>query len=186
MASEATGISGLAERYASALFDLAEEADRLDAVAGELRELRAMLAASADLDRLVKSPVLSRAEQEKALAALAESAGFSPLVRDFLGVVARNRRAFALPAMIGAFLAKLAARRGEVTAEVVTAQPLSEAQQARLLEGLRRSAGRRVSMEMRVDRGLIGGIVVKLGSRMVDASLKGKLERLRLAMRNAS
>jgi F-type H+-transporting ATPase subunit delta len=186
VASEATGVSGLAERYASALFQLAEEAKTLDGVASGLQEIRAMLAASADLVRLVKSPILSRAEQGKALAALAESAGLSPLIRDFLGVVAKNRRAFALPAMIDAFLAKLAARRGEVTAEVVAAQPLSEGQRARLLEELRLSAGRRVSVDIRVDRGLIGGIVVKLGSRMVDASLKGKLERLRLAMRNVS
>ncbi len=184
MASEATGVSGLAERYASALFDLAEEARALDEVAGALKELRAMLAASADLARLVRSPILSRAEQAKALAALAESAGFPSLIRDFLGVVARNRRAFALPAMIEAFLSKLAARRGEVTAEVVAAQALGEAQRERLLEELRLSAGRRVAVDIRVDRGLLGGIVVKLGSRMVDASLKGKLERLRLAMRS--
>ena len=184
MASAATGVTGLAERYASALFDLAEEAKALDEVARALQELRAMLAASADLVRLVRSPILSRTEQAKALAALAEGAGLPLLVRDFLTVVAKNRRTFALPAMIDAFLAKLAARRGEVTAEVIAAQPLGEGQRARLLDELRLAAGRRVAVGIRVDPRLLGGIVVKLGSRMVDASLKGKLERLRLAMRS--
>jgi F-type H+-transporting ATPase subunit delta len=184
VAAEATGVSALAERYASALFDLADERRALDEVAGALLELRGMLAASADLSRLVRSPILSRAEQGKALAALAERAGFSPLIRDFLAVVAKNRRAFALPAVIAAYLPKLAARRGEVTAEVVAAEALSEGQRARLLEELQLGAGRRVALDIRVDPTLIGGIVVKLGSRMVDASIKGQLERLRLAMRS--
>ena len=154
-------------------------------VAGDLAAFAAMLEESEDLVRLVKSPILSRAEEGKALAALAAKAGFCPLVRDFFGVVARNRRAFALPAMIAAYLAKLKARRGEVTAEVVAARPLSEAQRARLLEALRPSAGRRVALDVRLDPALIGGIIVKLGSRMIVASLKGKLERLRLAIRGA-
>ena len=183
MASEATGVSGVAERYAAALFDLADERRTLDEVASDLRELRAMLAASADLSRLVRSPVLTRSEQAKAIAALTERAGFSPLVRDFLAVVAKNRRLFAVPAMIASYLAKLAERRGEVTAEVTAAQPLSETQLALLSEQLRRSVGRRVSIDARVDPGLIGGIIVKVGSRMIDGSLKSKLQRLRLAMR---
>jgi F-type H+-transporting ATPase subunit delta len=183
LASEATGVSGLAERYAAALFDLADERHALDAVAGDLRELRAMLADSPDLSRLVRSPVLSREEQGKAIAALAENAGLSPLTRDFLAVVARNRRLFAAPAMIESYLAKLAERRGEVTAEVTAAQPLSEAQNAALGEQLRRAVGRRVAVDIRVDPGLLGGIVVKVGSRMIDSSLRSKLQRLRLALR---
>ena len=135
----------------------------LDAVAGDLRQLRAMLQASGDLTRLMRSPVLSRDEQGKAISALAERAGLSPLVRDFLAVVARNRRLFAVPAMIEAYLAKLAERRGEVTAEVTAAQPLSEAQLAPLSEQLRRGVGRRVSVDVRVDPGLIGGMIVKVG-----------------------
>ena len=184
MASETTGVSGLAERYAAALFDLADERRMLDEVANNLRELRAMLHASGDFLRLIRSPILSRDQQAKAIGMVAERAGLSPLVRDFLAVVARNRRLFAVPAMIEAFLAKLAARRGEVTAEVFSAQPLSEAQLAALNEQLRRSIGSRVSVDVRVDPGLIGGLVVKLGSRMVDGSIKSKLQRLQLAMKS--
>jgi F-type H+-transporting ATPase subunit delta len=183
LASEARGVSGVAERYARALFDLADERRVFDEVASDLRELRAMLAASADLSRLVRSPVLARSEQAKAIAALAERAGFSPLVRDFLAVVAKNRRLFAVPAMIEAYLAKLAERRGEVTAEVTAAHPLSEAQLALLSEQLRRSVGRRVSIDAKVDRDLIGGMIVKVGSRMIDGSLNSKLQRLQLAMK---
>lgn len=185
MASESTGISGLADRYAAALFELADERRVLDAVAGDLRALRTMLHDSADLARLVRSPVLSRGAQGKAIAALGERAGLSQLTRDFLAVVARNRRLFAAPAMIEAYLAKLAERRGEITAEVTAAQPLSEAQNAALGEQLRRAVGRRVSVDLRVDPSLIGGMVVKVGSRMVDASLRSRLQRLRLALRGA-
>ena len=183
MASETTGVSGLAERYAAALFDLADERRTLDEVASDLRQMRAMLAASVDLSRLVRSPILTRGEQGKAISVLATQAGFSPLVRDFLAVVAKNRRLFAIPAMIEAYLAKLAERRGEVTAEVTAARPLSETQLALLSEQLRRSVGRRVSVDARVDSGLIGGMIVKVGSRMVDGSLKNKLQRLQLAMK---
>jgi F-type H+-transporting ATPase subunit delta len=183
VASEATGVSGLAERYAAALFELADERHALDEIAADLRELRAMLHDSPDLMRLIRSPVLSRAEQAKAVAAVAEGAGLSRLTADFLGVVARNRRLFAVPAMIEAFLAKLAERRGEVTAEVTAAQPLSEVQRATLAEQLRRAVGQRVSVEIRVDPALLGGMTVKVGSRMVDGSLRSKLQRLQMAMK---
>lgn len=185
MASEATGVSGLADRYAAALFELADERHALDAVAGDLRALRAMLAESADLSRLVRSPVLSRADQGRAIEALAERAQLSQLTRDFLAVVARNRRLFAVPAMIDAFLARLAERRGEVTAEIVAAQPLSEAQNAALGDQLRQAVGRPVTIDLKVDPSLIGGMIVKVGSRMVDGSLRSKLQRLRLALRGA-
>jgi F-type H+-transporting ATPase subunit delta len=185
LASETTGVSGLAERYAAALFDLADERRLLDEVAADLAQLRAMLRDSADLTRLVRSPVLSREQQGRAIAALAEHAQLSPLTRDFLAVVARNRRLFAVPAMIESYLATLAERRGEVTAEVTAAQPLSEAQQGALGEQLRRAVGRRVTVDMHVDPALIGGMIVKIGSRMVDGSLRSKLRRLQLAMRGA-
>jgi F-type H+-transporting ATPase subunit delta len=181
--AETTGTSGLADRYAAALFDLADERRLLDAVAGDLRELRTMLHESGDLVRLLRSPVVSRAEQGKAIAALSERAGLSGLTRDFLGVVARNRRLFAVPAMIEAYLKKLAERRGEVTAEVTVAQPLNEARQAALTEQLRRAVGARVAVDIRIDPGLLGGMIVKIGSRMVDASLNSRLQRLRLAMK---
>jgi F-type H+-transporting ATPase subunit delta len=184
LASEATGVTGLAERYAAALFELADEHRTLDEVASDLRELRTMLAASGDLLRLIRSPVLSREQQGKAIEVIAERSGFNPLVRNFLSVVAANRRLFAVPAMIEAFLAQLAARRGEVTAQVTVAQELSERQREALNEQLRRSIGSRVSVDVQIDPVLIGGIVVKLGSRMVDASIRSKLQRLQLAMKS--
>ena len=181
--AETTGTSGLAERYATALFELADERRVLDAVAGDLRELRTMLHESGDLVRLLRSPVVSRDGQAKAVAALAERAGLAGLTRDFLGLVAQNRRLFAVPAMIEAYLKKLAERRGEITAEVTVAQTLSEARQAALLEQLRRTVGARVVVDIRVDPQLLGGMIVKIGSRMVDASLNSRLQRLRLAMK---
>jgi F-type H+-transporting ATPase subunit delta len=183
LAAETTGVAALAERYAAALFDIADERRTLDEVASDLRQLRTMLAASADLMRLVRSPILSRPEQGRAITTLAERAGLSRLVRDFLAVVAKNRRLFAVPAMIEAFLAQLAARRGEVTAEVTAAQNLSEAQLGLLGEQLRRTVGRRVALDVRVDPELIGGMIVKVGSRMVDSSLKSKLHRLQIALK---
>jgi F-type H+-transporting ATPase subunit delta len=186
LASETTGVTGLAARYAAALFDLADERRSLDEVASDLRALRAMLAASADFVRLIRSPVLSREQQSQAIAAIAERAGLSPLVRNFLAVVAANRRLFAIPAMIEAFLAQLAARRGEVTAQVTVAQALSETQHEALHEQLRRSTGSRVSIDVQVDSTLIGGIIVKLGSRMVDASISSKLQRLQFAMKSTA
>ncbi len=183
LAGESTGISGLAERYAAALFELADEGHALDAVAGDLRELRAMLAGSGDLLRLVRSPVLTRADQGKAMAAIADNAKLSKLTADFIAVVARNRRLFAVPAMIDAYLAKLAERRGEVTAEITSAQALSEAQQSALGDQLRRVVGGRVAIDVRIDPSLLGGMIVKIGSRMVDGSLKGQLQRLRLSMK---
>jgi F-type H+-transporting ATPase subunit delta len=183
VASETTGSSGLAERYAAALFELADERHGLDAVAGDLRQLRTMVTASPDLVRLLRSPVLSREEQGKAVEALAERAGLSELTRNFLGVVAGNRRLFAVPDMIEAYLKQLAERRGEVTAEVMVAQPLNETRRNALTEQLRRALGARVAVDVRVDPSLLGGMIVKVGSRMVDASLASRLQRLRLAMR---
>lgn len=183
MAAESTGTSGLAERYAAALFELADERHDLDTVAGDLRELRAMLAGSGDLMRLVRSPVLSRAEQGKAMAAIVEDSKLSKLTADFIAIVARNRRLFAVPAMIEAYLAKLAERRGEITAEITAAQPLSEAQQGALGDQLRRVVGSRVTIDVHVDPSLLGGMIVKIGSRMVDGSLKGQLQRLQLSMK---
>jgi F-type H+-transporting ATPase subunit delta len=184
LAAESTGNSGLAERYAAALFELADERHALDQAAADLREVRAMLASSPDLERMVRSPVLSRAEQGTAIEAVAERAQLSQLTRDFLAVVARNRRLFAVPAMIEAYLDKLAERRGEVTAEVTAAQALSKTQQDTLTEQLRRVVGSRVAIDVKVDPSLLGGMIVKIGSRMVDGSLKGQLQRLQLSMKS--
>jgi len=183
LAAQDTGTAGLAARYAAALFDLAEEARALDAVADDLRQLRAMIASSPDLLRLLRSPVLSRSEQSRALAAVLSQAGAGDLTKRFVGLVAENRRLFALSDMIEAFLAELARRRGEVTASVTSATPLSEEQQAHLAEALRRVLGAKVSVELKTDRSLIGGLLVKVGSRLVDSSLKSKLQRLQLVMK---
>jgi len=182
VASEA-GVSGLAERYAKALFELADEQKVLDAVADDLRALRAIIAESADFRRLIRSPVLSRAEQGNAIAAVAARAGFSALTRNLLGIAARNRRLFVLPEVITGYLQELAVRRGEVTAEVTAAQALTPRQMDAVNEQLRRAVGRKVAVDIRVDPSLIGGMIVKVGSRMIDASLKSKLARLRLAMK---
>jgi F-type H+-transporting ATPase subunit delta len=183
LAAQDTGTAGLAARYAAALFDLAEEARALDSVADDLRQLRAMIAGSPDLLRLLRSPVLSRPEQSRALAAVLSQAGAGELTKRFVGLVAENRRLFALSDMIEAFLSELARRRGEVTASVTSAAPLSEEQQARLGEALRRVLGGKVSVELKTDRSLIGGLLVKVGSRLVDSSLKSKLQRLQLVMK---
>src|SRR5258708_1328579 len=183
VASQGTGVSGLADRYATALFDLADERRSLDQVSEDLRRLRAMLNESAELRRLVRSPILSRAAQGRAITAIAERAGLSPLTRSFLGLVAQNRRLFAVPAMIDAFLARLAARRGEITAEVAAAQALTPAQLDAVNEQLRRAMGSKVAVEVRVDPALLRGLVVKVGSRTVDASLRSTTHRLQLSMK---
>lgn len=183
MASEGTGVSELAARYAAALFELADEQKALDQTASDLDRLKQMLGESDDLRRLVRSPVLSRAEQGNAMAALMEAAGISPLTRNFVGLVARNRRLFALPAMIRAFLAELARRRGELTAQVTAARPLSEAQHSALVDTLKRAIGSKVSINVTVDPSLIGGMIVKVGSRMIDSSVRTKLAKLQLAMK---
>jgi F-type H+-transporting ATPase subunit delta len=182
VASEA-GVSGLAERYAKALFELADEQKALDAVADDVRTLGRMIAESADFRRLIRSPVLSRLEQGKAVAAVAERAGFSALTRNLVGVMAHNRRLFVLPEVIQGYLRELAERRGEVTAQVTAARALTPQQAERVNEQLRRAVGRKVSVDIRVDPSLIGGMIVRVGSRMIDASLKSKLARLRLAMK---
>lgn len=186
MSSETTGASGIAGRYAAALFELADERKALDAVLDDLSGLQAMTAASADLRRLLRSPVISREDQDRAMEAIAEQAGLSELTRRFVGLVGFNRRLFALADMIGAFRAIVAARRGEVTAEVVSAAALSEGHLARLGEALRASVGGKVAIESRVDPDLLGGLVVKVGSRMVDSSLRTKLQKLQFALKGAA
>ena len=180
-----SGLSGLAQRYAAALFELADERKELDQVANDLVSLRAAIQESPDLQRLLASPLLDRAEQGRALAALLDRMGLGATMRNFVAVVAHNRRLFALKAMADAFLADLAHRRGEVRAEVVSARPLSDAQHQSLLETLRRAIGGKVAIDTAVDESLIGGLVVRVGSRQIDTSLKTKLLRLQLAMKGA-
>ena len=142
-----------------------------------------MIEASADLRRLVRSPVISRAEQGKAIDAVLERAQVQDLTRRFVGVVAANRRLFSLEAIIAAFKQQLAKSRGELTAIVSTAQPLSDAQKSALDASLRRAVGVKVAVETKVEPELLGGMVVRIGSRMFDSSLRSKLQRLQLAMK---
>ncbi len=185
MASQAGPVSTLAERYATALLELAEERRQLDAVAGELEALKRMLSESADLARLIRSPALAREERARAMQAVAERAGFSDLTRNFIGVAARHGRLFALPAIVDHFLAVLAARRGEVTAEVTAAHPLDAEQLQALEAALGRAAGGRVAIDLKIDPGILGGLVVRLGSRLFDSSVGSRLRRLELSMKGA-
>jgi len=183
VATDSSGVAGLAGRYATALFELAVEAKAVDAVAADLEALKALLAESADLQRLVRSPVLSRAEQTKAVLAVLDRAGAHDLTRRFVGLLAERRRLFILAPAIDAFAKLLAAHRGEVRAEVASAVELSGEQVGRIEALLRKLVGGRVVLDAEVDESLIGGLVVRVGSRMVDASLKTKLQRLHLAMK---
>ncbi len=179
------GVSEIAGRYALALYDLADENKQLDAVADDLRQLSQLLAESDDLKRLVRSPVISRSDQGKAMAALLDKMDANALTKKFVAYVAANRRLFALRAMTRAFLEELAQRRGEVVAEVTAAREMTDAQKQSLEEALRKAVGGKVTMDLAVDPSLIGGLVVKVGSRMVDASLSGKLQRMKFAMKGA-
>ena len=183
MAADGAGVSGLAARYASALYELADGGGALDAVAADLKALRAMIDGSEDFQRFIKSPVMSRADQSKGIAAITEKAQLSALTKKFLGLVAANRRLFALPGMISGYLTILATRRGEVTADVVAAAPLTDAQTASLAEALKKKVGRTVAVTTRVDPSILGGLIVKVGSRMVDSSLRSKLQRLKLVLK---
>ena len=186
MAGESTSLGGLAGRYASALFELAENAKQLDAVAGELRGLRQAIVDSEDLRRLIRSPIYDREQQGAAMAAILDKAGVGDLTRRFVLVVAQNRRLFALPQMIDAYLAELAHRRGEVTAMVTAARALTKEQQSALNEKLRKVVGAKVQVDLNVDPALLGGLVVRVGSRMIDSSLRSKLEKLQYAMKGVA
>lgn len=183
MASESPILTGLAGRYATALYELAEEAKALDQVAADLAKIKAAVAESADLRRLISSPVVPRDQQAKAVLALVEKMGAGDLTRRFVGMIARNRRLFRLPAIIEAFTALLAQHRGEVTAMVTSAKPLSPPQTESLTTALRAVVGRKVAVETNVDPKLLGGLKVRVGSRLIDASLASKLQRLQLAMK---
>lgn len=182
MSSSNSGASGLAGRYATALYDLADAEKRLDAIVADIDALAGMIAESEDLRRLLLSPVISADNQKKAMMALAEKADFNDLTRRFIGVVAANRRLFVMPDMISVFREILAFHRGEATAQVTSAVALSDTQLKALSGSLKNAVGTTVAVETVVDPELLGGLVVKVGSRMVDSSLRTKLQQLRLAM----
>jgi F-type H+-transporting ATPase subunit delta len=177
--------SGMAGRYATALFDLAREANAIDAVKDDLDRFDALAAESADLTRLVRSPVFSEEEQLRALSAVLERAGIGGLAANFLKLVTSNRRLFAVRDMIKAFRALVAEHKGEATAEVTVAEQLKDEQAEALREALKSVSGKDVGLDIKVDPAILGGLVVKLGSRMVDTSLRTKLNAIKHAMKEA-
>ncbi|MEQ8804941.1 MAG: F0F1 ATP synthase subunit delta [Rhodospirillales bacterium] len=183
MSSDIAGASGLAGRYATALYELAAADKQLDTVAQDMAAIRDMIDESADLARLIRSPVIARDSQIAAMDAILTQAGISELTKHFVGVVAQNRRLFALTTMIKQFQGILAQHRGEMTAEVTSAQALSDKQRQAIEDGLKKAMGTKVAVDARVDEDLLGGLVVKIGSRMIDSSIKTKLQQLRLSMR---
>lgn len=183
MADNSQLISGVAERYASSLYELAVQAKTLDAVAKDLSRFQALIDGSEDLQRLIKSPVFSAEEQSRSISALIDKAGIDGLVASFFKVVARNRRVFAIPAIVRAFGEIVARERGEVTADVITAHKLSAAREKELKLALAGVTGKTVTLNITVDASLLGGLIVKIGSRQVDTSLRTKLSTLKLALK---
>ena len=175
--------ASLAGRYASALFDLARDQRQIESVGQSLDGLSQALLDSRDFAELVSSPLVSRDEAGKAFAAIAPQLNLDPITANFLGVLARNGRKNELRNVIRAFRRLAAEHRGEVTANVTTARPLNDDQIAALKQQLRTRAGRDVSIDTNVDPSILGGIVVKLGSRQIDASIRTKLNRLASAMK---
>jgi F-type H+-transporting ATPase subunit delta len=179
------GVSQLASRYANALFELADEKQELDKVADDLTTVRALLDESADLRTAVRSPLIGRDAQAAALEQVLANAEVGETVRNFVGVVAHNRRAFALSDMIRGFLGELARRRGEETARVVSAKALDDERQQAVTDSLKKAMGAKVAVDFQVDPAILGGLVVHVGSRMIDSSVRTRLQKAQLAMRGA-
>jgi F-type H+-transporting ATPase subunit delta len=173
----------IAERYASALFDLAKEAGSLDAVAKDLEKLAGLIASNAEVAGVVKSPVLTRDAAGQAMGGLMNRMGVDPLTWKFVKLLADKRRLFTLPQIARAFAQRLAEQRGEMTAEVISAQALKDSQIAAIKATLRDTYKRDIRLETKVDPALIGGLVVKAASRQIDTSLRSKLQALSGAMK---
>ena len=172
-------------RYATALFELARDEKSIDAVTADLDGFDAMLSESADLKRLVRSPVFSADTQLKALIAVLDRAGITGIAANFLKVLTRNRRLFAITDVIRAFRALVAKFKGEASADVTVAERLSDRNLDALKTALKSVTGKDVALNVKVDPSIIGGLVVKLGSRMVDSSLRTKLNSIKHAMKEA-
>ena len=183
--SEAPGVSGVAGRYASALFEVARDGNAVDQVSRDLDTFDRMLAESPDLVRLVKSPVFSTEDQTKAIGAILAKAGIGGVAGNVIRLTAANRRLFILPDLIRAYRALVAKSRGIVSASVTVAEEPSPRVMEDIRSALREMAGSDVDVRTKVDPSLIGGLIVKIGSRMVDASLKTKLNSIRIAMKEA-
>ncbi len=186
IASEDTTVSGMAGRYARALFELALDAKSVDAVKTDIDKFAAMIADSDDLRRLVRSPVFGAEERSKALAAVLAKAEIGGLASNFLMFVTANRRLFSVEAMIRDFRKLVAKWKGEVTAEVTAAETLSDARLNEIKDALKSITGEKsVDLHVKIDPAIIGGLMVKLGSRMVDSSLRTKLNAIKHAMKEA-
>lgn len=183
MAGGQSDISGIAERYASALFALALEGKAVSKVLADLDTFAGMMDQSADLQRLIASPIFSANQQADAIAALAAKAKITGLTANFLGLVANNRRLFAVHGMIKAFRGLVADHRGEVTADVTSATALTSAQVKSLTTVLNSAVGKKVQIAQHVDSAILGGMIVKVGSRMIDTTLRTKLDNLKIAMK---
>jgi F-type H+-transporting ATPase subunit delta len=175
--------SGIAARYATAVFELASEAKALDSLEADIETLGAALAESPEFVALISSPVVTRAEQGAAIDAIAAKAGLSEVVRSTLGLMASKRRLFVLPQLIAAVRARIAEEKGEVTAQVTAAKKLTQAQEDALSAALKKQFGKDVKINMAVDASLIGGLVVRVGSKMIDTSIKAKLANLQNSMK---
>jgi F-type H+-transporting ATPase subunit delta len=183
LTAETTAVSGISGRYATALFELATESNALGDVEADLGKVKAVLDESAQLRRTIRSPLFRRAEQAAVMDAILDRLEVGDVVKRFIAVVARNRRLFALPEMIRDFGRLAAAERNEVVAHVLSAAALSGEQTDKLKQVLQKAVGQDVSLEADVDEGLIGGLVVRVGSRMIDSSIRTKLQNLKFAMK---
>ncbi|MEM7669291.1 MAG: F0F1 ATP synthase subunit delta [Pseudomonadota bacterium] len=183
MAASSTLTSSAAGRYATALFDLAKEDGQLDQVEADLLAVQSALDSSDDLKHLITSPIHTRDEQGRALAAVAKTMGLGALSTNVLGLMAAKRRIFAMPQMIANFATLMAEHRGEVSAEVTAAKALTAAQKKKLEATLKASVGRDVKLDVTVDESIIGGLIVKVGSKMIDSSIRSRLTGLQNAMK---
>lgn len=183
MADKEAMMGGVAGRYASALLETAREDKQLEAVERDINAIGDMISESEDMRRLVRSPVFSADDQTRAIEAVLIKAGAAPLSMNFFKLLVRNRRLFAAPEIIRAFKALAAAARGEVQAEVASAVALNDAQLDELKNTLKASVGKDVTLETKVDPSLLGGLVVRIGSRMIDSSLKTKIATLKSRMK---
>ncbi len=186
MAGEGPIISGMAGRYAGALFELALDNKAVDAVKKDLDQFDTLVSGSADLNRLIRSPAFGADEQLKALSAILAKAGITGLAANFLRVITTNRRLFAARDMIRAYRALVARHKGEVTAQVTIAEKLNDKNLDALKSALKSvTGGKDIDLDVKIDPAIIGGLIVKVGSRMVDSSLRTKLNSIKLAMKEA-
>ena len=176
----------ISRRYAHACFMLAREGNQLEVVAIDMQGLQHMLAESADLRKFISNPALKRDDQIKVLAALGAKAQWSPLTQKFLGTLAQKRRLPLLSAIITAVLNEISAHKGEVTAEVTAAQDLDAAQVSNITASLTKVLGKKVKVELKIDAAIMGGLIVKVGSQLVDSSVRAKLERLHRALKSSN